>query len=302
MALMSLRFPAVTTSDNTATPTNCCKEPSLGKKTSVSILDTLAYKSSSGQPSATPSSAKNNGFSNPSDDEEINPIGFLEQLFARHGVRLSGRRSTAHLHQRQNVRQPCPTEVDAYDIETTSAVRDGNLQALRELHLKGYSLNASNRYGESLLHMCCRRGATKIVEFMLLEAKVNPRVLDDMGRTAFHDAMWSSTPNFATMDVLLKVLPPVGLLIQDARGHTPFHYAPRKHWGLWVQYLQEREGMIVQWIVARKQLAADHKIRQSQAHHQRFLQQKLPKSNNVLSPSSSKLNTSLLAVTLAKSA
>ena len=290
MALMSMRSARVfaDSSTTTAAPFATPKTPSLGKKTSVSLLDALSYNSSLEQqpPAATSIAISSTSSAYSEDDDESSPIEYLENLFAKHGVRLSGRRSTKHVNQRQSVRQPCPTEVDSYDMETTRAVRANDLQALRELHRKGYPLDASNRYGESLLHIACRRGSVSMIKFMLLEAKVNPRVMDDMGRTAFHDTLWSSTPNFSTLDVLLKVLPPVGLLIQDVRGHTPFQYAPRKHWGLWAEYLRAREGIFVQWIVARKQLAAAHRMSQSQSHQQRILQQKLCKSKNQSSSSS----------------
>jgi len=88
------------------------------------------------------------------------------------------------------------------------------------------------------------------------EAKINPRVMDDMGRTALHDCCWSTQPNLDTMDILLQVMPPVSLLMQDTRGNTPFDYAPRKHWGIWLKYLQEREHVFVNWIVSRRRLVA----------------------------------------------
>ena len=250
----------------------------LGKKTTVSLLDAIsscqsAFISSSSDMSASSSSEED-------DTTMMSPIDYLERLFARHGVRLSGRRSSSH--QIKSNRRPCPTEVDAYDMETTRAVRTGDLDKLKELYGKGYSLDASNKHGESLLHISCRRGAASIVKFMLLEAKVNPRVMDDMGRTAFHDVLWSSTPNFDTLDILLQVLPPVSLLIQDVRGHTPFHYAPRKHWGVWVDYLKEREGAFVQWISSRKQLAAAAKLRQS--HMLQMNRQFQPKQSSPSSP------------------
>ena len=58
------------------------------------------------------------------------------------------------------------------------------------------------------------------------------------------------------MDVLLRVLPPIGLLMQDCRGHSPLQYAPRKHWGIWLEYLQEREHIFVDWINEKKARAA----------------------------------------------
>lgn len=270
----------------------------VSKKTSVTLLDASSCKDSaagythstastvSSSSSSTCSSSSSQPFSD-SDDAMISPMEFLENLFARHGVRLSGRKSSSNVRRRQTMRRPCPTEVDAYDMDTTMAVRKGNLDQLKELHRRGCSLDASNRHGESLLHISCRRGSVALVKFMLLEAKVNPRVMDDMGRTAFHDALWSPTPNFDTVDVLLQVLPPVSLLIQDVRGHTPFEYAPRKHWGFWLGFLQEREGLFVQWINRRKQFAAMTKmsrLQQQQENQQRQQQENHSCSSSTSSP------------------
>jgi Ankyrin repeats (3 copies) len=223
----------------------------------------------------------------------VSPIQYLEELFARYGVNLTrrqchGRRSVTSLqscngmivpHQ-HSIPEPSFEDVDAYDMETATAVRTGNLAKLQQLyHDKGYSLSACNRFGESLLHICCRRGHAPMVRFMTQEAKVNPRVMDDMGRTAFHDVCWSSVPNLDTMDVLLEVLPPIGLLMQDSRGHTPFDYAPRKHWGVWVQYLQQRQHIFVNWILARRERAVLMRSQQLQQQQQQL--QPMMRSNNM---------------------
>lgn len=199
----------------------------------------------------------NNGVSDDDEEEATHPVQFLEKLFARHNVRLGGRRCTKkHLSVKANTSSNIVEDQDAYDMEVTMAVRNGNLPKLKELHQTGYSMDASNRFGESLLHISCRRGHTAMVKFMVQEAKINPRVMDDMGRTALHDCCWSTQPNLDTMDVLLQVMPPVSLLMQDTRGNTPFDYAPRKHWGIWLKYLQEREHVFVNWIVSRRRLVA----------------------------------------------
>jgi ankyrin repeat protein len=74
-----------------------------------------------------------------------------------------------------------PTEkaVAAYDATIVNAVRSANLDALRSAHKE--SLNAGNRFGESLLHMACRRGNVEVVRYMVEEAKVNVHVRDDYG-------------------------------------------------------------------------------------------------------------------------
>ena len=138
-----------------------------------------------------------------------------------------------------------PTEkaVAAYDATIVNAVRSANLDALRSAHKE--SLNACNQFGESLLHMACRRGNVEVVRYMVEEAKVNVHVRDDYGRTVLHDATWTARPNKDVMEVLLKAVSPEMLLAQDVRGHTPFDYARKEHWAEWVTFLSEREDRLI---------------------------------------------------------
>ena len=55
-------------------------------------------------------------------------------------------------------RSPTPAQVGRYDLELVRAVRGGNIEKLREIKAGGVSLDACNRFGESVLHMTCRRG------------------------------------------------------------------------------------------------------------------------------------------------
>lgn len=74
---------------------------------------------------------------------------------------------------------------------------------------------------------------------MVEEAKVNVSVRDDFGRTVLHDATWTSSPNTAVMEILLRVVDPDMLLAEDVRGHTPFDYARKEHWTEWVEFLSQ---------------------------------------------------------------
>lgn len=109
---------------------------------------------------------------------------------------------------------------------------------------EGISLDACNRFGESLIHMACRRGDVNVVSFLLIEARIDINVRDDFGRSCLHDAAWTAEPNFAVMDALLDHAPAALLLSEDVRGHTPFHYARKEHWEAWVSYLKEKEPRI----------------------------------------------------------
>lgn len=141
--------------------------------------------------------------------------------------------------------KPTKEEMDAYDNCLVDAVRARDINALRKLHKDGRSFNASNRYGESVIHMACRRGQTDVVTFLVDEAKVRVNVRDDFGRTPFHDACWTAKPNFDLMDVLLKSVEPEMLLAEDIRGHTPFDYARKEHWNAWIDFIRKREDTLI---------------------------------------------------------
>lgn len=74
--------------------------------------------------------------------------------------------------------------------EAALAARSEDLPALRKLHEEGNSLQCSNRFGESIIHIVCRRGRDDILTFLLSEAGVTLRLRDDLGRTPLHDAAW----------------------------------------------------------------------------------------------------------------
>ena len=107
------------------------------------------------------------------------------------------------------------------------------------------SMNACNTFGESLLHMACRRGDVSIVRLLVNEFKVRVEVRDDYGRTPLHDACWTTTPNFEVMDVLMGAVEARLLLAEDVRGHTPFDYARREHWDKWIRFLEERKAKLI---------------------------------------------------------
>lgn len=130
-------------------------------------------------------------------------------------------------------------ELSNYNVEVVAATRDEDLDTLRALHSNGRPLSCCNRYGESLMHMACRRGFLPIVNFLMKEADVAIRITDDCGRTPMHDAFWHRECQYAIVDLLLGAEPSL-LLLRDKRGHTPFAYARREHWEVWKQFLWDR--------------------------------------------------------------
>jgi hypothetical protein len=134
-------------------------------------------------------------------------------------------------------------QVAEYDLTILNAARENNIGLIRELHASGRSMDCCNRFGESLLHLACRRGFTEIGEFLIAEAKLNVRISDDCGRNPFHDICWNPHVQIRLAELVLERDPTL-LLIGDKRGHTPFDYARHQDWKLWRTFLLERANLL----------------------------------------------------------
>lgn len=104
-----------------------------------------------------------------------------------------------------------------------------------------------NKFGESLLHLACRRGRTEIARFLIEELTMNPRqslaIRDDCFKTPLHDACWTPTPNFELVELILKHAPEQ-ILMEDIRGNTPFDYVRREDYELWLKFLWDRKALL----------------------------------------------------------
>jgi len=132
-----------------------------------------------------------------------------------------------------------PQDLKSYNIEVVQAVRDNNLALLTEYHNSNFNLSCSNQFGESILHMACRRGFYDCVKFLVEVANVNINICDDFGRTPLHDSFWTSKPNFKVCDLLLNK-DPFMLLVTDIRGCTPLSYARKADFNSWCEYFERR--------------------------------------------------------------
>jgi len=126
--------------------------------------------------------------------------------------------------------------IDNYTNSVVKAVCESDISFLKQMTNK---LQCCNRFGESALHLACRRGLVDVVTFMIQEANVSIRCRDDFGRTPLHDACWNIEPAWDIMDILVKK-DPILLFLADKRGFTPFQYARKEHWHLWKQFLFDR--------------------------------------------------------------
>lgn len=167
---------------------------------------------------------------------DLHPHQFLIQRLNESGFPVQAR---AYDEVQDFFHDPLPEEIDAYCVEVVDAVRTGDIELLRQINSAGRPLKCSNRFGESLLHLACRRQLVAVVDFLINEAEVDPKVRDDYGRTPLHDACWTSSPNFKLVDMIVSRCPDL-LYIKDKRGHTPLFYARQSHWESWIQHLETR--------------------------------------------------------------
>ena len=134
-------------------------------------------------------------------------------------------------------------EIAAYP-PTAILVRNNDLAGLKMAHQSGGKLQTSNKFGESLLHIACRRGYDHIASYLIEEADVTVWVRDDFGRTPCHDACWTAKPNLELMDLLVKKCPEM-LLMSDKRGSTPLDYVRRDNWDIWRKFLEDRWDIVI---------------------------------------------------------
>mmetsp|Transcript_13132 Transcript_13132/g.30597 ORF Transcript_13132/g.30597 Transcript_13132/m.30597 type:complete len:231 (+) Transcript_13132:68-760(+) len=205
-----------------------CQQPSVKRvKTIASSLPARLYK---------PQQQQQNNKEAP-----VNPEDFLLQRMRERGLKPELRHS---LSQKSFFSEPSDEEVASYGADVLNAVRTSDIQKLRQLKRSGRPLKCSNEFGESLLHLACRKSNLKVATVLIKEAGVTVRVRDDYGRTPLHDACWTVNPNFELIDLILRECPDL-LWMKDKRGHTPLSYVTPDHWPAWVQFLLERESLLI---------------------------------------------------------
>jgi hypothetical protein len=171
------------------------------------------------------------------------PVDVAFQLFQENGYNMTVE-DHEQLVQQLPFRKPTSKMVQEYKPDKISLVRKMDMKGVRALHGQGESFDACNRFGESLIHMACRRGCKEMVEFLVNEAKVSIFVRDDYGRTMLHDAFWTAEPNFALAAFLIKEAPEF-LCVKDVRGHTPLNYVRKGDWSSWCNFLIQNKELLV---------------------------------------------------------
>jgi hypothetical protein len=131
-----------------------------------------------------------------------------------------------------------PTELQqaCHNLYLTGLVKNNDFTNFERVISSGLvSPNPCNKFGESLLHMVCRRGRLDMLQCMI-QAGTCLQIVDDFGRTPLHDACWALQPCWEVVKVLLTADARM-MLCQDIRGDVPLDYVQKTHHQQWREFL-----------------------------------------------------------------
>ena len=137
--------------------------------------------------------------------------------------------------------RPSTLQTASHGTVTVKAVRSSNKVLMREMLKCGLSANPCNSFGESIVHMICRRGDHELLQ-ILLDHDATLQVADDFGRTPLHDACWTAEPFFELVEIVLKHDRRM-INITDCRGSLPLAYVNKKHWKQWIEFLRRKKDV-----------------------------------------------------------
>ena len=133
---------------------------------------------------------------------------------------------------------PTALQKASYGIKLIEAIRHSNDALIQKMLLAGISPNPCNTFGESVIHMVCRRGDYKLLK-VFKDHGCSLQVSDDFGRTPLHDACWTADPHFDIVEMILDV--DVRLIhLVDCRQSSPLSYVKRSNWGEWITFFQSK--------------------------------------------------------------
>ena len=112
----------------------------------------------------------------PDPEEDQSPDEFLIKLVkAQYGLDLEAKPA---LSLQGFFLEVSEAQMACYNTEVVSAVRNNDLDRLKQLHVQGQQMDCFNRFGESLLNIACRRGFEDIVAYLLEQESVSVRHCD----------------------------------------------------------------------------------------------------------------------------
>lgn len=220
-------------------------------QSALSLLDyvKLEYKENMGlqhlSNTRSRSTSTNNGNDHDDQEEEVDDKGIDSWIANKCDSFLN-----AYL-------KPTQERIDSYygTPELVNSVRENNFVKVKQLHEnKQITCNACNPFGESILHVACRRGHYQMITFLIDTVGLGLSTLqvrDDFHRTPLHDTFWSSSKyKFQIVDYFLRHDDASQnnvvelLFVKDKRGFTPLDYARKDEHQRWFHFLQQRKNLL----------------------------------------------------------
>jgi len=179
--------------------------------------------------------------------QNIHPKEYVKSAFTANGYDAV-KQVEIITHCIKRFQTPTSEQLQAYSTDILMAVRNNDLSTAKTLYREGkFNCNACNRFGESILHIACRRGHLEMVQFFVEEVKMKVHeIRDDYHRTPLHDAFWTSKASPTVIDYLLRQPFVIELLLlEDKRGYTPLDYARSEDRSKWLHFFWERKQVLV---------------------------------------------------------
>jgi Ankyrin repeats (3 copies) len=180
----------------------------------------------------------------------VSPAAYLMQQLGRYVTDGCLPHSVPALEHNELFHKCTKEQMDYFDKDAVEAIYTRNIETLRSWRKHRRPLMTSNPFGETLLHLACRRGYLDVVTFLVNEANVTLWVHDEQGKTPLHVAFHSIEPLFELVSFIIKQDPDL-LYIADMRGSMPLDYAPKETWSDWISFLGQFD---VRKIMPRRQL------------------------------------------------
>ena len=177
---------------------------------------------------------------------DTSPMSFLMENLRKWTPRECSPRTHPTLEVQNTFVSVTDEQKQTYNNEVVNAVYNQDIDALRRVHnQEGKSLQTSNQFGETLLHLACRRGYLDVVRFLVEETDHSLWVHDEQGKTPLHLACRSAKSgdmyrtSFALVNYILRMDHDM-LFCADTRGHAPLDHVPRNQWKEWIDFLQTK--------------------------------------------------------------
>ncbi|CAN0182658.1 unnamed protein product [Ectocarpus sp. 12 AP-2014] len=92
-----------------------------------------------------------------------------------------------------------------YDAQPhlSGLARRGDMEGLQRAVDAGRRMDACNKFGESVVHVACRRGNLPLLLFLVANGG-SLTACDDLGRFPLHEVCWAAQPRFDIVRVFLE--------------------------------------------------------------------------------------------------